>query len=88
MGGQTELAGPDLTVGVDATSIKPGDKLLGHARGEPVLLARIGDEYVAIAASCTHYGGPLAEGLVVGERQKSHPTTRMRIVPIVDDSTK
>jgi len=67
MGGQTELAGPDLTAGVDAASMNPGDKLLGHAAGEPVLLARLGDEYVAIAASCTHYGGPLVEGVIDGD---------------------
>src|SRR4051812_34606176 len=67
MAGQTELAGPDLTTGVDAASVKPGDKLLGHAHGEPVLLARIADEYVAIGASCTHYGGPLGEGVIDGD---------------------
>jgi NADPH-dependent 2,4-dienoyl-CoA reductase/sulfur reductase-like enzyme/nitrite reductase/ring-hydroxylating ferredoxin subunit len=67
MGGQTQLTGPDLMAGVDAASVKAGDKLLGHAQGEAVLLARIGDEYVAIGATCTHYGGPLAEGVIDGE---------------------
>src|SRR5216683_1027710 len=41
--------------------------LLGHIEKDPVLLARRGDEFFAIGASCTHYGGPLAEGLMVGE---------------------
>jgi NADPH-dependent 2,4-dienoyl-CoA reductase/sulfur reductase-like enzyme/nitrite reductase/ring-hydroxylating ferredoxin subunit len=41
--------------------------LLGHTGGEPVLLVRVGDEVFAIAAHCTHYGGPLAEGLLVGD---------------------
>ena len=63
MGGQAELSGPDLGAGVDAGSLQPGTKLLGHANGEPVLLARLGDDFVAIGATCTHYGGPLAEGL-------------------------
>src|SRR5436190_3280958 len=67
MGGETELAGPDLMAGVDAATVPAGEKLLGHAQGEPVLLARIGDEYVAIGASCTHYGGPLAEGVIDGD---------------------
>jgi NADPH-dependent 2,4-dienoyl-CoA reductase/sulfur reductase-like enzyme/nitrite reductase/ring-hydroxylating ferredoxin subunit len=44
-----------------------GACLLGHAGGEPVLLARLGDELFAVAANCTHYSGPLAEGLLVGD---------------------
>src|SRR3954467_9850567 len=62
-----QLTGPDLAVGVDASSLANGDKLLGHASGEPVLVARIGNEFFAIGASCTHYGGPLAEGVIVGD---------------------
>jgi NADPH-dependent 2,4-dienoyl-CoA reductase/sulfur reductase-like enzyme/nitrite reductase/ring-hydroxylating ferredoxin subunit len=64
MAGQAELSGPDLGAGVDAGSLQPGAKLLGHAKGEAVLLARVGDDYFAIGASCTHYGGPLAEGVI------------------------
>ena len=67
MGEQTQLSGPDLAAGIDAASIAVGDKLLGHAQGEAVLLARVGGEYVAIGASCTHYGGPLAEGVIDGD---------------------
>jgi NADPH-dependent 2,4-dienoyl-CoA reductase/sulfur reductase-like enzyme/nitrite reductase/ring-hydroxylating ferredoxin subunit len=61
------LAGPDLAAGVAASDLMPGGKLLGHAHGEPVLLARIGEDFLAIGASCTHYGGPLAEGVIDGE---------------------
>src|SRR5881396_323448 len=39
--------------------------LLGHAFGEPILVARQGRELFAIGATCTHYGGPLAKGLMV-----------------------
>jgi NADPH-dependent 2,4-dienoyl-CoA reductase/sulfur reductase-like enzyme/nitrite reductase/ring-hydroxylating ferredoxin subunit len=62
-----QLSGPDLALGVPANSLAPGEKTLGHAFGDAVLLARVGDEYLAIGATCSHYGGPLAEGVVVGE---------------------
>jgi NADPH-dependent 2,4-dienoyl-CoA reductase/sulfur reductase-like enzyme/nitrite reductase/ring-hydroxylating ferredoxin subunit len=41
--------------------------LLGHVDKDPVLLARRGDEIFAIDATCSHYGGPLAQGLMVGD---------------------
>jgi NADPH-dependent 2,4-dienoyl-CoA reductase/sulfur reductase-like enzyme/nitrite reductase/ring-hydroxylating ferredoxin subunit len=67
MGGQqTELTGPDFTQGVAVADLR-GGTLLGHARGEPVLLAQSGGELFAVSATCTHYSGPLAEGLVVGD---------------------
>lgn len=59
--------GPDLAAGVAAASLADGAMLLGHVQGEPVLLARRGEEYFAIAATCTHYGGPLAQGLMVDD---------------------
>jgi apoptosis-inducing factor 3 len=64
---EAKLIGPDLSAGVDPSRLADGEKLLGHTQGEPVLLARVGSEYFAIGATCTHYGGPLAEGLIVGE---------------------
>jgi NADPH-dependent 2,4-dienoyl-CoA reductase/sulfur reductase-like enzyme/nitrite reductase/ring-hydroxylating ferredoxin subunit len=66
-GGTVELKGPDLKRGVRLADIPDGGVLLGHADGAAVLLARRGDEVSAIGATCTHYGGPLAEGLVVGD---------------------
>jgi apoptosis-inducing factor 3 len=65
--GESELVGPDLAAGIDAAGIADGAMVLGHANGEPVVVARRGDALFAIAAKCTHYGGPLAEGLFVGE---------------------
>src|SRR5215831_15100411 len=67
MSEQAELKGPDLGAGIDAAQLQPGQKLLGHAKGEPVLLARVGDDYFAVGATCTHYGGPLAEGVIDGD---------------------
>ncbi|PYP78334.1 MAG: pyridine nucleotide-disulfide oxidoreductase [Gemmatimonadetes bacterium] len=67
MATEQQLSGPDLGAGIDASSVRAGEKLLGHANGEPVLLVRLGDDFTAIGATCTHYGGPLAEGAIVGE---------------------
>jgi NADPH-dependent 2,4-dienoyl-CoA reductase/sulfur reductase-like enzyme/nitrite reductase/ring-hydroxylating ferredoxin subunit len=64
-GGQEELKGPDLSSGIPLGDLADGAMLLGHAEGESVLLARQGEEIFAIGATCTHYGGPLAEGLLV-----------------------
>ena len=61
------LNDPDLASGVALSHIAEGAMLLGHAHGEPVLLARRGDELFAIGAICTHYGAPLADRLLVGE---------------------
>src|SRR2546423_10947068 len=62
---QTPPSGPDLTQGVAADV--PGDTLLGHVGDQEVVLARRGATIHAIDAHCSHYHGPLAEGLVVGE---------------------
>jgi NADPH-dependent 2,4-dienoyl-CoA reductase/sulfur reductase-like enzyme len=40
--------------------------LTGHIGDEEVLLVRHGGKISAVAAHCTHYHGPLADGLVVG----------------------
>jgi NADPH-dependent 2,4-dienoyl-CoA reductase/sulfur reductase-like enzyme/nitrite reductase/ring-hydroxylating ferredoxin subunit len=42
-----------------------GGTLIGHANGEEVVLVRVDDDVFAISPHCTHYHGPLAEGLVV-----------------------
>ena len=67
MGGETKLTGPDLAEGFAAANVPDGGVLLGHAQGEAVLLVRRGTDVVAIGATCTHYNGPLAEGIVAGD---------------------
>jgi NADPH-dependent 2,4-dienoyl-CoA reductase/sulfur reductase-like enzyme/nitrite reductase/ring-hydroxylating ferredoxin subunit len=59
--------GPELASGVALADLPDGGKLLGHLGEEQVLLLRRGAEVFAIGASCTHYSGPLAEGLMVGD---------------------
>jgi NADPH-dependent 2,4-dienoyl-CoA reductase/sulfur reductase-like enzyme/nitrite reductase/ring-hydroxylating ferredoxin subunit len=63
---QAAPAGPDLAQGVAPTDFS-GETLLGHVGNQDVLLVRSGPEIFAIDAHCSHYHGPLAEGLVVGD---------------------
>ncbi len=60
-------SGPDFGQGVPLASLPQGGVLAGHVDGEPVLLARLDDGVHAVGGSCTHYGGPLGEGLVAGD---------------------
>lgn len=67
MGGQTELKGPDFARdGVAAAELAEGAAVIGQAHGEAVVMVRSGGVAYCVGASCTHYGGPLAEGLVAG----------------------
>ncbi|ABE61550.1 FAD-dependent pyridine nucleotide-disulfide oxidoreductase [Nitrobacter hamburgensis X14] len=61
---QAPPSGPDLAQGVDPGAFKDG-KLVGHVGDREILLIRDGTEIFAIDAHCSHYHGPLADGLVV-----------------------
>ena len=67
MGEPAKPAGPDLTQGIPAANIKEGGMLVGHVGDDDVLVARRGADVFAIDAACSHYGGPLAEGLMVDD---------------------
>ena len=60
------MAGQTFAQGVEILTVPDGTMLLGHTRGEAVLLIRRGDEMFAIGATCTHYGAPLIDGLLAG----------------------
>jgi len=64
---QSKAKGPDLAAGVPLSDVADGGMVGGHVGDDAVLLARRGNELFAIGATCSHYGGPLAEGLVVGD---------------------
>ena len=65
---QEEPQGVDLAgEGVGEDSIREGEPVLGHAHGASIVLVRAGDEVFALDATCTHYGGPLAEGIFDGQ---------------------
>jgi len=62
-----DALGPDLTLGIAVDDMADGGMLAGHVGKESVLLARRGDEFFALGATCSHYSGPLAQGLVVDD---------------------
>jgi NADPH-dependent 2,4-dienoyl-CoA reductase/sulfur reductase-like enzyme/nitrite reductase/ring-hydroxylating ferredoxin subunit len=57
----------DLAKGVPADRLADGDMLVGRVGEAAVLLARRGDELFAVGATCSHYGAPLGEGLLVDD---------------------
>jgi NADPH-dependent 2,4-dienoyl-CoA reductase/sulfur reductase-like enzyme/nitrite reductase/ring-hydroxylating ferredoxin subunit len=58
--------GPDLAQGIPANELAEAAMLVGHVGDDEIVLVRHGGALSAVSAHCTHYHGPLAEGLVVG----------------------
>ena len=63
----TKLDGPDFALGVPFEDLAEGGMILGHVAGEAVVLARAGGALFAIGAECTHYHGPLVEGVLAAD---------------------
>jgi 3-phenylpropionate/trans-cinnamate dioxygenase ferredoxin reductase subunit len=59
-------SGPDLKAGIRLQDLHE-NKVTGHVDGDAVLLARVGGNLFAVGANCTHYGGPLGEGIITGD---------------------
>jgi apoptosis-inducing factor 3 len=57
----------DLREGIRVSELAEGGMITGNVGEETVLLVRRGDEIFAVEAFCTHYHGPLADGIVVGD---------------------
>jgi NADPH-dependent 2,4-dienoyl-CoA reductase/sulfur reductase-like enzyme/nitrite reductase/ring-hydroxylating ferredoxin subunit len=67
MGDTGTPTGPDLRAGIPVGEISDGTPLAGRVGDQSVLLVRQGSQWFAIGAVCSHYSGPLPEGLVVGD---------------------
>ena len=59
--------GPDLAQGIPSSDLAEGAMLAGHVGDDAVLVVRRSGTVSALAAHCTHYHGPLADGLIVGD---------------------
>jgi NADPH-dependent 2,4-dienoyl-CoA reductase/sulfur reductase-like enzyme/nitrite reductase/ring-hydroxylating ferredoxin subunit len=62
-----ESKGLDFASGVPLNQLPDGSPVAGHVGDDEIVVVRQGDQCLAIGAHCTHYHGPLAEGLVVGD---------------------
>ncbi len=67
MADATGASKPDLKVGVQLDSLADGGMVVGVVDADEVILVRRGDEFFAVAAHCTHYHAPLADGLIAGD---------------------
>lgn len=57
--------GLDFSLGIELSALGDQSIVQGNVRGEPALLVRRDGEVFLIGSACTHYHGPLGEGLVV-----------------------
>ena len=57
----------EVTV-ANAGEFKDGEMKQISANGTEILLARVKGNYHAVAAHCTHYGAPLVDGVINGDR--------------------
>ncbi|MDJ0448703.1 FAD-dependent oxidoreductase [Methylocystis sp. JR02] len=58
---------PDFAKGVALSALDEGVPLRGSIDGAAAIMVRKGADVFVVGAECTHYHGPLAEGLTVGE---------------------
>ncbi|MEQ1708755.1 MAG: FAD-dependent oxidoreductase [Terricaulis sp.] len=60
--------GPDFGLGIPLTDIGEGATLGGRVGDQSVLLSRRDGAFFAVGGACTHYGAPLSDGLIDGDR--------------------
>ncbi|MFL6580157.1 MAG: FAD-dependent oxidoreductase [Burkholderiales bacterium] len=63
----TDAQKPDLKAGLSLDQLVDGGMVLGTVDGEDVIVVRRQNEFFAVGAHCTHYHGPLAQGLIVDD---------------------
>jgi NADPH-dependent 2,4-dienoyl-CoA reductase/sulfur reductase-like enzyme/nitrite reductase/ring-hydroxylating ferredoxin subunit len=67
MADATNAQKPDFGNGFPLRDLADGRMVSGRSGNEDLILVRRGEEFFAIGARCTHYGGPLADGLIVSD---------------------
>jgi apoptosis-inducing factor 3 len=64
---EAKPTGPDFAQGIAVADLADGGMIQGHVAGEAVLLAHTAGGRFAIGAECSHYHGPLPEGVLVAD---------------------
>ena len=59
------ISKPDFRSGISLHKLADGSMVLGRVDTEDAILVRQGEALYAVGAHCTHYHGPLADGLIV-----------------------
>jgi NADPH-dependent 2,4-dienoyl-CoA reductase/sulfur reductase-like enzyme/nitrite reductase/ring-hydroxylating ferredoxin subunit len=57
----------DLTAGIAAAELADGAIVQGRVGDQDVIVLKRGSDIFALAAHCTHYHGPLSDGIIVGD---------------------
>ncbi|HKX75863.1 MAG TPA: FAD-dependent oxidoreductase [Acidimicrobiia bacterium] len=66
MAEEVKPSGPDLaSEGIAASELKPGIPRVGHFDGKAVVMVATPGGVHAVGGRCSHYGGPLGEGICV-----------------------
>jgi len=56
----------DFVQVIEASEVAPGERIVMEIDGEPVALFNVDGAFYAIGDVCTHDGGPLADGELIG----------------------
>ena len=68
----------DFVKVVNTNEIEPGQARLVDMKGKEDSMFNVDGEFFALDNTCTHRGGPLAEGEVVGTRGRVPGTAPLR----------
>jgi NADPH-dependent 2,4-dienoyl-CoA reductase/sulfur reductase-like enzyme/nitrite reductase/ring-hydroxylating ferredoxin subunit len=64
---EADISKPDFRNGFALRDLPDGAIVAGRVDTDEAILTRRGDAFFAVGARCTHYKGPLADGLLVGD---------------------
>ena len=77
MADNEDISQRDLRSGVPLEALPDGGFVRGRVDSEDAILVRRGDALHAVGAFCTHYHGPLADGLIVGDTVRCPVASRV-----------